>query len=100
MAIVSRDDLTARINALFGESATDEQLSILEDFTDTFTELESHAVDSRSWEQKYMDLDASWRKKYRDRFEQGEPEGAGVPGSVPEPEQQDYSFESLFKEEE
>ena len=69
MAILSREDYLERLNTLVGEDNTDEALQIIEDFTDTFDNLGTqNDNDNEDWKQKYEELDATWRQKYRDRF--------------------------------
>lgn len=80
MAIVKKEELTERIKKLFSDNPTDDEISLMEDFTDTFASLSANSSDDISaklteaesknaeWEQKYNDNDAMWRKKYMDRF--------------------------------
>lgn len=69
MAILSREDYLERLNTLVGEDNSDEALQIIEDFTDTFDNLGTqNDNDNEDWKQKYEELDATWRQKYRDRF--------------------------------
>ena len=80
MAIVKKEELTERIKKLFSDNPTDDEISLMEDFTDTFASLSANNSDDISarlteaesknaeWEQKYNDNDAMWRKKYMDRF--------------------------------
>ena len=70
MAILTREDYLERLNTLVGEDNTDEALQIIEDFTDTFDNLgtQNDNNDNENWKQKYEELDATWRQKYRDRF--------------------------------
>ena len=70
MAILSREDYLERLNTLVGEDNTDEALQIIEDFTDTFDNLgtQNDNNDNENWKEKYEELDATWRQKYRDRF--------------------------------
>lgn len=80
MAIVKKEELTERIKKLFSDNPTDDEISLMEDFTDTFSSLSANNFDELSaklteaesknseWEQKYNDNDAMWRKKYMDRF--------------------------------
>ena len=70
MAVLTREDYLERLNALVGEDNTDEALQIIEDFTDTFDNLgtQNDNNDNENWKQKYEELDATWRQKYRDRF--------------------------------
>lgn len=70
MAVLTREDYLERLNTLVGEDNTDEALQIIEDFTDTFDNLgtQNDNNDNENWKQKYEELDATWRQKYRDRF--------------------------------
>lgn len=70
MAVLTREDYLERLNTLVGEDNSDEALQIIEDFTDTFDNLgtQNDNNDNENWKQKYEELDATWRKKYRDRF--------------------------------
>ena len=80
MAIVKKEELTERIKKLFSDNPTDDEISLMEDFTDTFASLSANNSDDISaklteaesknaeWEQKYNDNDAMWRKKYMDWF--------------------------------
>ena len=58
MAVLDRDNFFNRIKERLGEDDSEEALSYLEDMTDTWED----------WEEKYNNLDAEWRKRYRDRF--------------------------------
>lgn len=70
MAILSRDDFLNRLEARIGDDTSDEAMSFLEDMTDTFNDMESRAtgVNEAEWQQKYDDLDKTWREKYKARF--------------------------------
>lgn len=69
MAVISKEDLLKRISERIGEDNSDEALSLLEDVSDTITDFEKR--DSEDWKTKYEENDAEWRKKYRERFENG-----------------------------
>ena len=64
--ILSKDELLNKVKERMGEDLTDESLSFVEDVTDTVNHLEKNS--GEDWEQKYNDLDSSWRKKYTERF--------------------------------
>ena len=70
MAVLTREDYLERLNTLVGEDNSDEALQIIEDFTDTLDNLgtQNDNNDNENWKQKYEELDATWRQKYRDRF--------------------------------
>lgn len=80
MAIRTLEELTKQIKSKFSENPTDEEISLLEDFTDTFSSLSANNFNEISaklteaesknaeWEQKYNDNDSMWRKKYIERF--------------------------------
>ena len=72
MAILSRDDFFNRLHARVGNDTSEESISFLEDMTDTFNDLERRSQnDGINWEQKYKDLDESWKARYRHRFFSG-----------------------------
>lgn len=66
MAVRSREELMTSMNAVLGERTDDEALNFIQDFTDTYDDLSSHT--GTYTEEQYNDLDASWRKKYKERF--------------------------------
>lgn len=69
MAVLSRDDFFAKLHERLGDDTTDEGISFLEDMTDTYNDLETRSNgDGINWEQRYHDLDESWKKRYRHRF--------------------------------
>lgn len=101
MAIKTRTEILATIQARFGEDTSDEALAFIEDITDTLADLETRASGETNWEQKYRDNDAAWRKRYQDRFfnGDGEPNDPPPPANDTDPEpDKPLTFENLFKE--
>lgn len=100
MAVRSREDILNAIRERVGEQNDDDTITFLEDVTDTLTDLETRANgDGEDWKTKYEENDASWRKRYTERFFSGEPNDPD-PDPEPEPEPEEkLTFESLFKEE-
>lgn len=68
MAVRSRDDLLNVFRERMGETPSDSDLAFVEDLTDTFGDFETRLADSTDWKTKYEENDASWRKKYAERF--------------------------------
>lgn len=80
MAVISKEELTDKIKKLLSDNPTDDEISLLEDFSDTYDSFSANSSNELSeklkeaesknveWEQKYNDNDAMWRKKYIDRF--------------------------------
>jgi hypothetical protein len=66
LAVRTRDEIMNAIKARLGDDTSDETLSIIEDVNDTFSDYETRS--GEDWKSKYDELDASWRKRYRDRF--------------------------------
>ena len=85
MAVLSKEDLIAKLNASFGENLSDDNIS---DTIDSFS-------DAEDWKTKYEENDASWRKRYKERFEGKEDDS---PESEPEIEHYESptKFEDLF----
>lgn len=87
MAVLSKEDLIAKLNASFGENLSDDNISLLEDVSDTIDAFS----DTEDWKSKYEENDAAWRKRYKERFE-------GKEDNVSEKEYYDApaKFDDLF----
>lgn len=98
MAILSRDDFFSAIESRVGTDTSNESIQFLEDMTDTYNSLEGRARgDGIDWEQRYHELDNSWRERYRHRFYDGG--GSQVPPMYTEPDNEDsYDPESISVE--
>lgn len=68
MAVRTRDDLLASFRSIAGDTPDDGSLAFIEDLTDTMSDFDSRLADSTDWKTKYEENDASWRKKYTERF--------------------------------
>ena len=78
--VTTQEDLRDRISKMFSETPTDDEIKLMEDFTDTFSSMSAEGQsDLKSkldeanksiseWEQKFADNDTAWRKRYTDRF--------------------------------
>lgn len=89
MSVSTKEDLIARLTGIFGENLSDDNISLLEDLSDTIDSFS----DTEDWKTKYEENDASWRKRYKERFEGKEddsPEG--------EPEIEHYELPTKFED--
>lgn len=101
MAVKTRDEIVEAVKKRIGEDTSDEAISLLEDVTDTFADYETRVADKTDWKTKYDEMDASWRKKYMDRF-------SGKTGEEVKEEQEEQikddseprTFDELFTERE
>lgn len=66
--VKTKDDLLEMIKSKIGEGTSDEDISLIEDINDTFTDLETRVSEAGDWKAKYEENDASWRNKYKERF--------------------------------
>lgn len=105
MAVLSHDDFMSAVQSLAGDSADDNTLTMIENFTDTFNDLEARANDTTDWKTKYEQNDNDWREKYKARFFESK-EGT-YPNEVLREQKEDItddgkdiSFDDLFKERE
>ena len=72
MAVLTRDEFFDRVQRVAGTDTSDDTLTFIEDMTDTYNSLEERANgDGTDWEQRYHDLDESWKEKYKKRFFSG-----------------------------
>lgn len=68
MAVLNREELLNRINDIVGEDTSDETLSLIEDISDTYDDMNNRVNDTEDWKTKYETNDREWRQKYKDRF--------------------------------
>jgi hypothetical protein len=105
MAVLSHDEFMNTVRGLAGDNADDNTLAMIENFTDTFNDLETRAKDTTDWKAKYEQNDNEWREKYKARFFEG---SAGTdPATVIKEQKEDItddgkeiSFDDLFQERE
>lgn len=91
MAIRTSEEFLAMIKQRVGDSTSDEDISFIEDASDTINSMSQHETEIEKLRAENEDL----RKKYRDRFFDPKPDD-------PEPnetEPEKLTFESLFTEE-
>lgn len=98
MAVLSFDELIAKIKTKIGEDTSDESIALLEDVTDTF----NANNDGEDWKTKYVENDKEWRKKYIERFSgsgSGEHDDDDGDDDDDDDNEEKTTFEELFKEE-
>lgn len=66
--VLTKEEYVTRIKSRLGDELSDEDITLLEDMSDTYDELDKNSRDNIDWKQKYDDLDKDWRKRYTDRF--------------------------------
>lgn len=91
MAIRTSEEFLAMIKQRIGDSTSDEDISFIEDASDTINSMSQHEKEIEKLRAENEDL----RKKYRDRFFDPKPD-------EPEPDETEpekLTFESLFTEE-
>lgn len=88
MAIRTSEEFLTMIRNRIGDSTADEDISFIEDASDTINNMAQHETEIEKLKAENEDL----RKKYRDRFFEPKPDGE----PEPEPEPEKLTFESLF----
>lgn len=68
MSVLSREDYLTRIKGRLGDDLSDDDISLIEDMTDTYDDMSNRIKDNTDWKSKYEENDKSWRQKYVDRF--------------------------------
>lgn len=96
MAVRTRDEILAAIRSRLGDDTSDEALTIIEDIDDTFKDYETRT--GEDWKSKYDELDAQWRKRYRDRFFQKADNGETTPEDIKDDNEEDLKEESEVKD--
>ena len=97
MAIKTKEELLTSLKQTFGDNTDDATLSLIEDVTDTYDDLNSKAKpDGKDWKAEAERIDKEWRQKYHDRFF-NPVEDEKDPLDAVDPEPKKYRFEDLFK---
>lgn len=96
MAVRTRDEILAAIRSRLGDDTSDDALTIIEDIDDTFKDYETRT--GEDWKSKYDELDAQWRKRYRDRFFQKADNEETTPEDVNGDNEEDLKDESEVKD--
>ena len=72
MAFLGRDDFFKRIHDYIPDATSDNDISFLEDITDTYNDMDNRAnSQGEDWEKKYNELNETWKKRYQHRFYNG-----------------------------
>lgn len=97
--VKSKEELIEEIRAVVGDDTSDNVITLIENVSDTMTELETS--DGEEWKQKYEENDKMWREKYISRFTEGttEPTAEAEPTEPTADEEKEKTFEDLFEEE-
>ena len=97
MAVKTREELLAQLNARIGADTSDEAIALIEDFTDTIADYEQKANgDGKDWKSEYEKNDKQWREKYIARFSGTGEDDETFKGEDDE-KKKSYSFDDLFK---
>lgn len=98
MSVRTSEEILTSLKEILGEDTSDKALTLIEDITDTMSDLTARHSDGEDWKAKYEANDKEWREKYRDRF-------FNSPATDPDPEpdpdtepEEKTRFEQLFKE--
>ena len=97
VAIRTKEELMESIRSRLGDDNSDEAIGLLEDISDTYTDMETKANGGgEDWKSKYEANDAAWRQKYRDRFFGKGSDDDDEPDE--QPDSKPMTYEQLFKE--
>lgn len=100
MSIKTKDEILSTIKSLLKDDTSDDAISILEDVTDTFDDLQSKAQgDGEDWKTRYEENDKEWRQKYRDRFFNHSADEPEDDIDTPDEAVEKVKFEELFSQE-
>lgn len=97
MAVKNITELIDTARTIIGENTSDEALGFMDDLSDTMNDFDARTKDSTNWEQKYLENDANWRKRYADRFN-GKPVDDEVDDSYELPDPPKKTYLDLFEE--
>lgn len=84
---LSREEYFSKIHEKLGSDNSDDNISFIEDLTDTYNELEKRSKSEIDWEAKYNELNESWKTRYRHRFFSGDN------SNIPTDDKQDSGYQ-------
>lgn len=90
MAIKSITELIDSARTLIGENTSDEALGFMDDLSDTMNDFDTRSKDNVDWKSKYEENDATWRKRYADRFSGKTVEEPDESYELPDPPKKTY----------
>ena len=90
---LSKEKLLVKVKDYIGDETSEEAVSLLEDVDDSMSD-----SDDGDWEQKYHELDESWKQKYIERFGSGDPEQNKEDDSKEDESKEDESKEDDSEE--
>lgn len=97
MAVKTKEEILESLRGRFGDDPTDDDIAMLEDITDSFTDFEEKTSDATNWKNKYEENDKAWKKKYSDRFFSKDAGNNDNSGDPDEPEDKPMkTFDDLF----
>ena len=96
--VLTKEEFLSKIKERIGENPTDEDISFVEDMTDTIDSLSQ----GDDWQKKYEENDAMWRKKYTERFFTPDKECEKETEKEPEEtkDSEEITIDDLFESEE
>lgn len=96
MAVVEKESIMSRLNALIGDRTDDEALSIVEDISDTIDSASGAGmVTEEEADRRVAEKEEEWRKKYKERFFSGEGKKEAENKDPEAPEKYDDLFEEV-----
>lgn len=98
MPVLNRDEYFRRIQEIIGDNSDEMHTRFLEDMTDTYNDFETRVVgENEDWKKKYIENDAAWRQRYRDRFfHGGDTAQVSSANMVQQNSALDITFDDLF----
>lgn len=101
MAILTKQQLLEAVQGKLTDS--DDDLTILENITDTLNSFENKNTENEDWKKKFEENDKAWRERYKARFSEPTHTTPEVEQHLPEvevnePKSANITIEDLFKD--
>lgn len=95
--VLTKEEFLTKIKERIGENPTDEDISFVEDMTDTIDSLSQ----GDEWKKKFEENDNMWRKKYTERFFTPDQEPEKEPEKEPKEtkDSEEITIDDLFESE-
>lgn len=99
--VKTKDEILEAIKNKLGEEISDEDITLLEDVTDTLNDYENKAKSETNtdWKAKYEENDKAWKKRYTDRFfnkEENDNDDVSTEINIEGNDNKPHTFDDLF----
>lgn len=94
--VKTKDEIMEEIRAYIDDRSDDQTISLIENISDTIDNYAAHG----DYDEKLMAIEAKWRRKYIDRFMNGDENKSAIETTEDEEKTEEITIDDLYTESE